>query len=218
MADVTISALGDLTPSTGLFLPASNSSTNTTGKVTLAQVCGVMTSAQITNALGYTPYNGTTNPNGYLNSAPSGSIIKVVSSTLTSVYGPGTGGLTFQDIGLNASITPVSIDSKIMIMFSGNGGTTSGSLFSRLVRGSTAICLGDAASGKIQASTPSSFFADGNHARAHVMNYVDSPNTTSAVTYKVQFASNAGSWYINRSPNDFEGRYASTLTLMEIKG
>ncbi len=216
MADVTISQLGDLTPTTGLFLPVSDAST--TGKVTLSQVCGVMTANQITTALGYTPYNGTTNPNGYLNSAPVGGIIKVVSSTLTSVYGPGTGGLSFQDIGLNATINPVSNNSKIMIMFSGNGGSNSGSLFSRLVRGSTAICVGDAASDKIQASTPSSFYADGNHARAHVMNYVDSPNTTSAVTYKVQFASNAGNWYINRSPNDFEGRYASTLTLMEIKG
>ena len=57
MADVTISALGDLTPSTGLFLPVSDAST--TGKVTLAQVCGVMSSAQITTALGYTPYNAT---------------------------------------------------------------------------------------------------------------------------------------------------------------
>jgi hypothetical protein len=55
MADITISGLGDITPATGLLIPASNSSTNTTGKVTLAQVCGVMTSAQITTALGYTP-------------------------------------------------------------------------------------------------------------------------------------------------------------------
>ena len=64
MADVTISGLSPITPSTGLFLPASDN--NTTGKVTLSQVCGVMTSAQITTALGYTPYNGATNPNGYV--------------------------------------------------------------------------------------------------------------------------------------------------------
>jgi len=36
MADVTISALGDLIPTTGLFLPVSDAST--TGKVTLSQV------------------------------------------------------------------------------------------------------------------------------------------------------------------------------------
>ena len=63
MADVTISSLSPLTPSTGLVLPVSNGTT--TGKVTLSQVCGVMTSAQITSALGYTPYNST-NPAGYI--------------------------------------------------------------------------------------------------------------------------------------------------------
>jgi hypothetical protein len=64
MADVTINNLSDITPSTGLFLPASNGST--TGRVTLSGVCGVMSSAQIISALGYTPYNGATNPNGYI--------------------------------------------------------------------------------------------------------------------------------------------------------
>jgi len=66
MADVTISSLSPLTPSTGLVLPVSNGST--TGSVTLSQVCGVMTSAQITTALGYTPYNST-NPAGYITSS-----------------------------------------------------------------------------------------------------------------------------------------------------
>ena len=68
MADVTINNLSDITPATGLFLPASNSTTNTTGKVTLSQVCGVMTSSQITTALGYTPYNSS-NPAGYITSS-----------------------------------------------------------------------------------------------------------------------------------------------------
>jgi len=53
MADVTISGLSPITPTTGLFLPASDNTT--TGRVTLSQVCGVMTSSQITTALGYTP-------------------------------------------------------------------------------------------------------------------------------------------------------------------
>jgi hypothetical protein len=65
MADVTINGLGDITPSTGLFLPASDAST--TGKVTLSQVCGVMTSSQITTALGYTPFNSTNPGTGSIN-------------------------------------------------------------------------------------------------------------------------------------------------------
>jgi len=57
MADTTISNLSPLTPSTGLYLPVTNGSN--TGKVTLAEVCGVMTSNQIVNALGYTPVQPT---------------------------------------------------------------------------------------------------------------------------------------------------------------
>jgi hypothetical protein len=53
MADVTISGLSPITPASGLFLPASDASV--TGKVTLAEVCGVMTANQIINALGYRP-------------------------------------------------------------------------------------------------------------------------------------------------------------------
>ena len=215
MADVRISDLNALTPSTGLVLPVSNGST--TGKVTLSQVCGVMTSAQITSALGYTPYNGTTNPNGYISSLPSGSVVQVQSSVKTDVFQGTTGALTFTDIGLSTSITMRSSNNKVLVMFTGNGGSNAGTLFSRLIRGSTPICVGDAASGKIQASTPSSFFGDGNHARAHVMNFLDTPGGGTH-TYKVQFASNAANWYINRSSNDYEGRYASTLTLMEIAG
>jgi len=57
MADTTINDLSPLIPSTGLYLPVTNGSN--TGKVTLAEVCGVMTSNQITNALGYTPVQPT---------------------------------------------------------------------------------------------------------------------------------------------------------------
>lgn len=53
MADVTISGLSPIAPASGLFLPASDGTSS--GKVTLAEVCGVMTSNQITTALGYRP-------------------------------------------------------------------------------------------------------------------------------------------------------------------
>lgn len=74
MADVVISDLSPITPSTGLVLPVSDGTH--TGRVSLSQVCGVMTSAQITSALGYTPqpslgftpYNST-NPAGYITAA-----------------------------------------------------------------------------------------------------------------------------------------------------
>jgi len=59
MANQRIQDLIPLTPTVNLVLPVSDGST--TGKVSLSDACGVMTSAQITAALGYTPVS-TTSP------------------------------------------------------------------------------------------------------------------------------------------------------------
>jgi hypothetical protein len=53
MANQRIQDLIPLAPTVNLVLPVSDGST--TGKVSLSDVCGVMTSAQITAALGFTP-------------------------------------------------------------------------------------------------------------------------------------------------------------------
>jgi len=57
MANKRIQDLPALTPATTLILPVTNGST--TGRVTISEVCGVITSGQISSALGYTPV-GTT--------------------------------------------------------------------------------------------------------------------------------------------------------------
>jgi len=54
-----------------------------------------ITSAQVATALGYTPYNGTTNPNGYLTSVP-----------VTSVFGR-TGAITAQTGDYSAFYKPI---------------------------------------------------------------------------------------------------------------
>jgi len=52
--------------------------------------------------------------------------------------------------------------------------------------------------------------------------FLDSPNTTSSVTYKLQIFNSAGTTtYVNRSQNDrdtslYDGRVASTITVMEV--
>ena len=60
---------------------------------------------------------------------------------------------------------------------------------------------------------------------ALALDYLDSPNTTSATTYKIRVSSldNQGNVYLNRgSDNDADSsnvaRVASTITLMEIAG
>jgi hypothetical protein len=99
MADITISGLSPITPATGLFLPASNGTT--TGNVTLSQVCGVMTSSQITNALGYTPYNGTTNPNGYI----ANSITEIYAGYVPS-YSTGPFGEAYSSFNVYNALIP----------------------------------------------------------------------------------------------------------------
>jgi hypothetical protein len=49
----------------------------------------------------------------------------------------------------------------------------------------------------------------------HATNFVDSPATTSATTYKIQGKAAAGTLYINRD-GDNENGSVSTITLMEI--
>jgi hypothetical protein len=57
MANRRIQDLPALTPATTLILPVTNGAT--TGRITVSEVCGVITSGQISSALGYTPVNST---------------------------------------------------------------------------------------------------------------------------------------------------------------
>jgi len=64
MADVTISSLSPIAELTsGLLLPVSNGSS--TGSVTIANINSLISSGNVTTALGFTPYNAT-NPSGYI--------------------------------------------------------------------------------------------------------------------------------------------------------
>ena len=155
-----------------------------------------------------------------------GGIIQVVSTTFTGTWSGSSGSGTFDNIDdLNTSITPKFSTSKIFIMvcigqWDSNGNTQRGGL--RLMRDSTAICIGDAASSRTRSSvsTVGSNSNTDTNGGTHI-HFMDSPATTSAVTYKVQ-SQTEGSYttYINRSSSDADSssinRCASTMTLMEI--
>ena len=150
-----------------------------------------------------------------------GSVIQVVqSSTQTrTVINQGT---TFMDTGLSATITPQFSSSKILIHayhsvtfsnFAGNGDT--GGWGIRLLRGSTVIKNGASNGTDHYISVPSeSSYIVFNDPDA--FSFLDSPNTTSAVTYKTQ--ANESNAEINIVVN---GNNASNVScemiLMEIK-
>ena len=149
--------------------------------------------------------------------------MQVVSTTKTDTFAS-TSSNSFLDVtGLSVTITPSSASSTILLISNVNFGTNGfdGFGFVRLMRDSTAICVGDTASSRTSGSNGSASL-NSNLTFALGINFKDSPATTSALTYKIQmYAQNSGQTaYINRTHSDTNNadffRGASTITAMEI--
>lgn len=152
-------------------------------------------------------------------SLPTGSILQVVQTVKTDTFT--TSSTTFVDItGMSASITPTSSTSKILVRVDlkwtiyGHG-----SIY--LLRNGTKIYFGDASGIQTQSSLHA-YAADYNLAYGAI-EFLDSPATTSAVTYKLQAGVPHSSSYIIAvnycRPNEngaYNARLASTITLYEI--
>jgi hypothetical protein len=150
--------------------------------------------------------------------AGGGKILQVVQATKTDTAT--VTGSTFGSV-FTASITPSSSSSKVLVLaFLTVGGATSNYPNIRLTKSSTVLLQGDTAGSRTRVT------AMGNPGTASTMtalpiNYLDSPASTSALTYEIHLASHStGAVYINRSGTDTDGatisRAASTLILMEV--
>jgi len=149
-----------------------------------------------------------------------GMITQVVQAAKTDTASHDTN--TWTDIsGLSVSITPAATSSKILIT-----GTCYGSTLNlgyiRIMRGSTEIGSGTAAGSRVPCHISFHASGDGNRAEMMALNYLDSPSTTSATTYKLQWRDESGTIYLNRSAADADnaagGRGVSTITAMEVAG
>ena len=132
-----------------------------------------------------------------------GHVIQIVQGS-TSTH-TNTSSSTYVDTGLSATITPKSASSLIYVFMNFVGGNTSASAENHLqiLRGSTSIRVMDRWG-----------FNAGGHTALHGATIVkDSPNTTSATTYKVQYRTQSGYFRINDFYNNANH---STLTLMEV--
>ena len=155
---------------------------------------------------------------------PAGSVIQTVQTVKTDTFT--TTSNSYVDVtGLSVSITPSSASSKIFVLFQVNGSQNvgAGRASLRLLRDSTVIDAGSASGSRTPALGGFSS-ADVSIPSAPVSgNFLDSPATTSSVTYKIQLAMTAGSGsaYINQTAQDADSsnqiRMASTITVMEIK-
>tara|TARA_B100000900_G_scaffold386166_1_gene376412 strand:+ start:849 stop:1403 length:555 start_codon:yes stop_codon:yes gene_type:complete len=182
-----------------------------------------MSSLTVQNIQGSASSSNTINvASGHVLNAP-GHVIQTVSSTFTSTT-TGT-GTTIADTGLTATITPSSTSSKIYVNGFINVGSQAYIVYCWLVRGSTQILKGDAASSRPVVTFAGPAFAAGQeiyNMQPSPFSYLDSPNTTSATTYKIQIRQyGTGAWYVNKTHSDrdnadYEPRGASVITLQEI--
>ena len=113
------------------------------------------------------------------------------------------------DIGLDVTITPSSADSKIVVFVSASmrqDDSDNAYSYARLVRGSSTELMETYVAKDLSSSA-----SGGDNVANYSLQWLDSPATTSAVTYKVQ-----GRTSITNS--DFRPLASSSIIAMEIAG
>ena len=159
---------------------------------------------------------------GTVSGAGGGKIGQVIQTVVDGTVEITSSSGTFVDItGFSASITPSATSSKVLAMVNVNYGGT-GNIYGgvRLVRGSTVVGVGSASGNRTQASVSTSN-NDISKARSRGFDFLDTPSTTSATTYKLQVTLNGSQTFkLNIEGENIDNaanhRTISTITLMEI--
>ena len=175
---------------------------------------GIITSAKIANgAIVGDDINSTFNLTGKTVTLPAGvggKVLQVVSAfTTTEATSNST---TYADTNLTATITPSSTSNKVLVLISQSGSkaSTDTLLNIRVYRGATEI--GGTIAGRsigYTGSTATNYVGTG-----FSCSILDTPSSTSALTYKTQFNNNAGSGTVRVNVDSG----ASYITLLEIAG
>lgn len=159
--------------------------------------------------------------NGFV--PPAGSVIQVVSSVKTDSQS--TTSTSYVDVtGLSVSITPTSASSKILVQVCINDVSQSaGALVAfNLLRDSTTVTSNT--TGGLTDTYDAWFGAGGSTAETSrqrgsgSLSVLDTPSSTSSLTYKVQMRVNTDTGWINRWALNTDLAAVSSITLMEIAG
>jgi len=149
-----------------------------------------------------------------------GKIGQVVTHSLNTVQTISTTG-SYQPSGLTLNITPSASSSTVFLLatiqYSTNAADYNGSF--SFFRDSTII--GAAADSSNRIGSMSMGRGDSSYSRPVPLSFIDSPSTTSQITYTVKFYPEAAAThYLNRTGQDSDqahkGRSASTLTAFEV--
>jgi len=140
---------------------------------------------------------------------------------------------SFADFGsFSVSITPSSTSSLILLSAnfgSAYGGSGNNTTMFRFTRNGTAVAVGDQeGSNRPRTSFRTSSVtklinSDGNHAIGLTFSAIDTPNSTSALTYKIQNWNEGGTFYLNRAVTfedtvaNYSGVTFSSFIVQEIE-
>ena len=146
---------------------------------------------------------------------PSGTVLQVKFLSFEDVLT--RTGTNYADIpNFSLSITPSSANNKILVTVqttqSMAGSTT---LLYRLLRGTTVLSENPNIGG---ADAFINHYSDDAGFYHSVRPFLDSPATTSAITYKLQYRVDGGTGYVNRHSGSTNYGGTSSMTLMEIAG
>ena len=140
-------------------------------------------------------------------SMPTGSVVQVVQATYSTAVSNSTG--SYADTGLTASITPSSSSNKILIIANQMGVrkiNDTGVNFN--------LCRDGVNINNFVTFVAGTSSATEMDVGSCVFTYLDSPSTTSSITFKTQFLSRSGIAAVSVQYLTA----TSTMTLMEIKG
>ena len=155
-----------------------------------------------------------------LPSGVGGKVLQVVQTILDTTTS--TTSTSHVDIsGLSLSITPSSASNKVFILVDmALGESTANNLVAwNLVRGSTALGFGATSATYQQTGVAiNELSTGGNGLLKQSTQYLDSPSTTSATTYKIQWRTSGGTIYLNRRAADTYMSVSSMITAFEIAG
>ena len=154
--------------------------------------------------------------------AGGGKIGQVVQTVKTDVFS--TTSSSFVDVtGLTVNITPSATSSKILVNVNLSIHSSDNAISGQLFRDSTQIALGDASSNRARSFGSGAYGGTiGNTILLYPnTSFLDSPNTSSQVTYKVKGAAvGGGTLYYGRTHDDTDNsqfaRTIQSITVMEV--
>ena len=220
-----VNTSGQLSLTTGVIgsLPNANGGTGVTTGLTALNANNITTGIVPTARLA----TGTANSSTYLRGDSTwgtlpnaGKLAQVVQQVYTGHNSQG--GTSFTASGLTLAITPSSSSSRILVLMCMTiGGGTDGFIQGLVQRNGTTLVISDPAG----SATRSTFSQRAGEIQATYninWTYLDSPATTSPVTYTVLIRNKPTTgavWYMNQSEttgDENRSTGVSTLTLMEI--